>query len=178
MELITAPTGTAITLDEAKEHLRILDDSFDTIITSHMEAAQVMMLNEASVLPFIGTVAFYEPRFDGIILDVSKIATIVVKYFDEDNNEQTLSTDNFDFFINAYPCSLDVTDGPSLFDRPDAVTVECTTTTSTDPMILQTLKMMVGDFFENRQTDVMGSVDQLSRATKYQLSLISKRIEI
>jgi len=179
MELITAPAGTAITLTEAKEHLRILDDSFDTIIQLEIEAAQIAMMRLISVLPFVGTVAFYERDFDNIILDVSKIATIVVKYFDENNAEQTLDASRYNFFINAYPCSLNVTDAPSLFERPDAVTVECTTSTATNEMIKQGLKMIVGDLFETRQTDASGmTISQFSINTQFQLSLISKRIEV
>ena len=180
MEVTTAPASTAITLSEAKAHLRFADSdtSFDTIITDHIEAAQYLMLSETSIMPYAATVSFYTNSFQSVILDVWKIASIVVKYYDSDNALQTLDSANYNFYANAYPYSLEVTTEPTIYDRPDAVIIECTTTTLTSEDVKQGLKMIVADLFENRQTDVIGSVNQLSRATKHYLSLISKRIEI
>lgn len=178
MKITTYPADTAITLDEAKEHLRIYDTSFDDVITSYIEAAQILMFKECSVLPYAGVVTFQNRTFSNIILDVDNIASVVVKYYDTDNSQQTLDSANYKFYSDSYPCSLYVSTEPTLYDRGDAVSVECTISTSTDPLVKQGLKMIVGDFFEGRQTNIVGSVSELSRATQYQLSLISKRIEI
>ena len=45
-------------------------------------------------------------------------------------------------------------------------------------MVLQAIKMIVGDLYELRQSNVMGVNVTLTEATNRQLSLISKRIEI
>lgn len=180
MKLTTIPVTTAITLTEAKAHLNIAsgNTSFDTIITDHIEAAQSMLLYECNVLPAVGVVTFYVPNFDNVVLDVYEIDSIVVKYYDTDNALQTLSTGSYKFYANSYPYALEVTSEPGLYDRPDAVQVECTTLAQTDEMIKQVLKMIVADFFENRQNEVAMSTSVLSRATKYQMSLISKRLEV
>jgi hypothetical protein len=68
---------------------------------------------------------------------------------------------------------------PNLYDRDFPIEIEITTSANTDDMVKQALRMIVSDFFENRQNTIVGSnLHNLSRGTKFQMSMVSQRTEI
>jgi len=91
--IVTGPSGTAITLAEAKAHLNLDFNEDDTLVTSYIEAAT------KSIEKYIGSplrtethkyhFAQWEPVF---ILNDARIQSITfVKYFDTAGDEQTLT---------------------------------------------------------------------------------------
>jgi len=172
---VTSFTNTlALSLADAKLHLNILDTSFDDLITDYLASAHQMLYKETSIL-VDGTAVGYLKKLDDFVIDVRDVSTVVVKYYDANNTLQTWASSNYIVTDNI----VEVTGtAPTLYDRDLPVQVTITTTTQTNPMVVQALRMIMGDLFESRQTNEAGSFKELSRTTAYQLSLISKRIEV
>ena len=166
----------ALSLADAKLHLNILDTSFDDLISAYITSAHQFLYNETSIL-VDGTAVGYLESLDDFIIDVRDVSTVVIKYYDANNTLQTWDSSNYIVTDNI----VEITGtAPTLYDRDLPVQVTVTTTTQTNPMVVQALRMIMGDLFEMRQSSVQGniSIKELSRTTAWQLSLISKRIEV
>ena len=176
--VITAyPQTDAITLADAKAHLNILDDSFDTLISDYITAAHVFLYQETSIL-VDGAAKGYFKKFEDFYIPLGVVDTVAIYYYDSSETRQTLSTDNYRLIEGKF-CDVElVTEPTSLSDREYPYEVEITTLANDNPMVTQTLRMIVADFFETRQTNEMGSVKEVSRSTKWMIDLISLRTSI
>jgi hypothetical protein len=178
---ITAYTLTqnwALTLVEAKRHLNIVDNSFDDLINDYLASAHVWLYNETAI--FVkGSILGYMQEWDDFRVDVAKVDTIAIYYYDLDNTRTLLSTDLYYWNNGLYSYIEFKGSLPTLYVKDFAIEVEITTLANTDPMVKQALRMLVADMFENRQNEILGSTGRIiSRGTMYQLSLISQRTEI
>jgi regulator of sigma D len=174
---VTSFTSTlALSLAEAKLHLNILDTSFDDLITDYLAAAHQMLYNETSIL-VDGTAVGYLKALKDFVIDIRDVSTVVVKYYDANNDLQTWANTNYIVTDNVVEITGSL---PATYDRDYPIQVTVTTTTQTNPMVVQALRMIMGDFFEMRQSNVQGNntAKELSRTTEWQLNLISKRIEV
>ena len=173
---ITTRTSTenwALSLDEAKLHLNILDNSFDELISDYIDAAHQQLWSECNIL-IAGTYVGYLPCFKNFYLTVTPYSSVVIEYFNSANTLTTLSTD--DYYVNeGNDVFIEIINGASVYDRKFPIKVTVTTGANTDKAVTQALRMVVADMFENRQSDSKGAVGKLSRNTKYQLTLISQR---
>jgi hypothetical protein len=168
----------ALTLVEAKRHLNILDDSFDDLINDYLASAHVWLYNETAIL-IKGEVLGYMQEWDDFRVDVAKVDTIAIYYYDLDNTRTLLSSSNYHWNNGLYSYIELKGNLPSLYVKDFAIEIEITTLANTDPMVKQALRMLVADMFENRQNEILGSTGRIiSRGTMYQLSLISQRTEI
>jgi hypothetical protein len=168
----------ALTLVEAKRHLNILDDSFDDLINDYLASAHVWLYNETAIL-IKGEVLGYMQEWDDFRVDVAKVDTLAIYYYDLDNTRTLLSSSNY-YWNNGLYSYIELKGNlPSLYVKDFAIEIEITTLANTDPMVKQALRMLVADMFENRQNEILGSTGRIiSRGTMYQLSLISQRTEI
>jgi len=168
----------ALTLAEAKRHLNILDDSFDDLINDYLASAHVWLYNETAIL-VKGSVLGYMQEWDDFRVDVAKVDTLAIYYYDLDNTRTLLSTDNY-FWNNGLYSYVELKGNlPSLYVKDFAIEVEITTLENADAMVKQALRMLVADMFENRQNELIGQAGRIiSRGTMYQLSLVSQRTEI
>jgi hypothetical protein len=168
----------ALTLVEAKRHLNILDDSFDDLINDYLASAHVWLYNETAIL-IKGEVLGYMQEWDDFRVDVAKVDTLAIYYYDLDNTRTLLSSSNY-YWNNGLYSYIELKGSiPSLYVKDFAIEIEITTLANTDPMVKQALRMLVADMFENRQNEILGSTGRIiSRGTMYQLSLISQRTEI
>jgi hypothetical protein len=168
----------ALTLVEAKRHLNILDDSFDDLINDYLASAHVWLYNETAIL-IKGEVLGYMQEWDDFRVDVAKVDTLAIYYYDLDNTRTLLSSSNYHWNNGLYSYIELKGNLPSLYVKDFAIEVEITTLANTDPMVKQALRMLVADMFENRQNEILGSTGRIiSRGTMYQLSLVSQRTEI
>jgi hypothetical protein len=168
----------ALTLVEAKRHLNILDDSFDDLINDYLASAHVWLYNETAIL-IKGEVLGYMQEWDDFRVDVAKVDTIAIYYYDLDNTRTLLSSSNYHWNNGLYSYIELKGNLPSLYVKDFAIEIEITTLANTDPMVKQALRMLVADMFENRQNEILGSTGRIiSRGTMYQLSLVSQRTEI
>ena len=168
----------ALTLVEAKRHLNILDDSFDDLINDYLASAHVWLYNETAIL-IKGEVLGYMQEWDDFRVDVAKVDTLAIYYYDLDNTRTLLSSSNY-YWNNGLYSYIELKGSiPSLYVKDFAIEIEITTLANTDPMVKQALRMLVADMFENRQNEINGSTGRIiTRGTMYQLSLISQRTEI
>ena len=168
----------ALTLVEAKRHLNILDDSFDDLINDYLASAHVWLYNETAIL-IKGEVLGYMQEWDDFRVDVAKVDTLAIYYYDFDNTRTLLSSSNYHWNNGLYSYIELKGNLPSLYVKDFAIEIEITTLANTDPMVKQALRMLVADMFENRQNEINGSTGRIiTRGTMYQLSLISQRTEI
>ena len=167
-----------LTLAEAKRHLNILDDSFDDLINDYLASAHVWLYNETAIL-IKGEVLGYMQEWDDFRVDVAKVDTLAIYYYDIDNTRTLLSSENY-YWNNGLYSYIELKGNiPSLYVKDFAIEIEITTLANTDPMVKQALRMLVADMFENRQNEINGSTGRIiTRGTMYQLSLISQRTEI
>ncbi len=174
LNLIASGGALALSLADAKLHLNILDTSFDSLITDYITAAQEMLYLEASI-GVDATVVGYLPALLDFTIDVHTLSTVVIKYYDSSNVLQTLADTEYIITDNLVEITGTT---PTVYDRDLPYQVTVTTPTPTDAMVVQCLRMIVADFFESRQANEIGAIKEISRTTAWQLSLISKRVEI
>lgn len=90
-----------------------------------------------------------------------------VTYFDDDNAEQTLATSNYLAMTAMEPGRLEPTRTaiwPSLYPRPDAVrityVVGVTAPDLVEPALLQAVTLLVGHYYANRESVLVGAVSK------------------
>lgn len=179
--LKTAPTGTAISLAEAKQHLRV-DSDFDDdndYITALIGVAtnQVEEFTRRRLMTQTYNLYFdvFPPYIDlqvGIIQSVTH-----VKYYDNNNVLQTLASSNYDLDDKIKPGRIyESNDGtfPDTYERPNAVEIEFIvgrTANDVEDAIKQAMLIIVGRYYEQRQDVVLGTqVQELPLMVEYMLT--------
>lgn len=168
----TASVDYALSKADAKLHLNILDTSFDDLIDDYLAAAHQMLFAETGLLLKATATGQLDVLCD-FFIDIYNVDSIVIKYYNASNVLTVYDAANY--ILNGQNVEI-IGDEPTTYDRDYPYVVEITTAASSDPMNAQCLRMIMGDLFESRQTNVMGSNSQLSRTTKWQLDLVSKRV--
>ena len=173
VKIESARSTYAITLSEAKEHLRI-DSGFtldDTYITSLIKIAQDIVEKETSILLTEIELTYIADIWGGSYIDLgfSGNNVVHVKYFDTSNTEVTLVEDtdytvsNKDY-INATLRIYPVTgkDWPDLYDKPDCINIKFDAGPSEALQIPEGLKqamlLIIGRYYEMRNDVVSGTV--------------------
>tara|TARA_R110001606_G_scaffold389847_2_gene556286 strand:+ start:591 stop:1196 length:606 start_codon:yes stop_codon:yes gene_type:complete len=180
---ITTPTTLKIvTLVEAKEHLRILHADDDNYITNLISVAQENINNYCNTLILETSVKQSGNNFQEIsqllfspIKNTGSIQNFVLKYLDSAGATQTLIAS--DYTLNKFisPPQITLNDGvtfPEFLKNANSVFCEydCGETNATDvPLALkQAALILIGQFYENRQVDVVGrSVGTIPMSAQY-----------
>jgi uncharacterized phiE125 gp8 family phage protein len=163
MPLVTSTTDNPelVTVEEAKQHLRILAEGFDEEVQQKLVAAREnceLWMGRTLTAPKLRTWSMdqwwegalklpYPPFFTD---DAHELA---VKYYDDEDADQTLDAENYHVIQSdnfAYIEWSEDADLPDIFVRPDAVRVEFYTGWSTLPdryrvAILMELTRLWGD---------------------------------
>lgn len=165
--LKTAPTSTVISLSEAKAFLRIDSDYDDdnTYITSLINVATQVVEEFTRRRLMTQTYNIFYDEFPPYIdLQVGDVASVThIKYYDADNTLQTLAASNYDVDTKVRPGRIyesENGDFPNTYERPNAVEVEFivgATASDVPAPIIQSIYIIVGRYFENRQDVVMGT---------------------
>ena len=107
---------------------------------------------------------FYDEFPPYIDLQVGDVASVThIKYYDADNTLQTLAASNYDVDTKVRPGRIyESEDGdfPNTYERPNAVEVEFIvggTASDVPAPIIQSIYIIVGRYYENRQDVVMGT---------------------
>ena len=165
LTLKTAPTRTPVSVAEAKTHLRI-DSSFtddDTYIGTLIDVATSAAENHTNLAImeqswFLDIDSF--PDYFNLLKGSLKGVTInSITYSDEDNASQTLAASNYFVDKSIKPARIyfapDATI-PSTYDKPNAVRVDFSlgfgTASDVPAPIRQAILLMVGTYYETRQT--------------------------
>lgn len=151
-----------ITLQRAKDHLRVVFDDENDYIQSLITAARVMAegrLNRTLVQR--QRVAVFSSLYGQLKLHAPPLVSIDdVTYIDTDGREQSLSS--YDEYIHFTPAAIALPAGitaPQLRDRPDAVRVTYTAGYADGHVpasIQQWMLLVIGTLYENRETMAAG----------------------
>lgn len=165
-KLVTGPSSEPITLAEAKLYLRVDDTTEDALITAIITAARRKFENDTYHYLMPQTWELYlnanELNAEQISINKSDITAISsVKYYDQTNTQQTLSTDDYQTAIEGRPYSIKITTMPQIYNRLNAMVIRFTlgyANAAAVPEDIKTaIKTLIGTLYENRQTVVTGT---------------------
>lgn len=174
--LVTPPVAKPVSLEEAKAHCRVdvVDD--DTVIVALIDAAIAHLDGWVGVLGRCMVNQVWRinlgdwPRCGIIRLPFPDVSAAVIKYFDADNVEQTVSASLFERLEDERGVFINLGDAftfPTVFDdRSDGVKVEFTAgygaAAASVPAVLRTaILMIVAHWYENRETSAPGSLTEI-----------------
>lgn len=182
LRLKTAPTVTPVSVAEAKTHLRIdstftTDDTYiETLISVATSAAEnYTNLAIMSQSWYLDIDAF--PDYFNLLKGTLKTLTInSITYSDADNASQTLAASNYFGDGSIKPARIyfapDATI-PSTYDKPNAVSVDFTlgfsSAANVPAPIKQAILLMVGTYYETRQTVSDRTYKEIPQSAEYLL---------
>ncbi len=166
--LDTAPNNLLlISLSQAKTFLRIDSDydDDDAYITSLINVATGVVEEFTRRRLITQTYIIYYDEFPPYIdLQVGDVASVThVKYYDTDNNQQTLHPTNYDIDTKIRPGRIyesETGNFPDTYERPNAVEVKFVVGGASSDVpapIVQAIYIIIGRYYENRQDVVMGT---------------------
>ena len=169
---------TYISLNDVKDHLRVVNDSEDAYLSAILEAAFEVCENYIGYPARLSTVQWTAQEWPDETLDLSgKPQSLTsIKYYDTDNALQTLPTSYYSaharrdrmrvLFVLAPPTQYD--------DRLDAIQYNAQMgwlPGALPAAIRAAVLLTVGDLYEERKNEVIAaSVATLSRGTEFLLN--------
>lgn len=184
--LVTAATSGPITLAQVKSHVRISHTDEDASIELMIDAAIALVDGYGGILRTALIEQTWQQDFSAFPvcefrLALGQLISVThIKYYDTDNSLQTLSTSVYAAFNDANGPYFKLNDGqswPSTFTREDAVRVTWkagfgTTADYVPADIRHAMLMLVGHWYENRGTCVIGEVPA---ELQYSFGALTKR---
>ncbi len=165
--LVEEPEVQIVTTDEMKKHMRMEYDSEDALITSYIKSAQELLEIDLGRSLAEQTFELYFDSFpETIFLRRPPVIQIEeIKYFDINGDEQTLTTDEYQFDQYArrpyIVAAIDTTFPETQEGKINAVKVKYKAGYENAPNgIKQALKLIVSAWFENREETVTGITQQ------------------
>lgn len=161
--LVSLVGTDVVTLEEFKKHIRWddSDDTEDTLMMTYIGAAASQAESYTGRAILSGNWKTNLDFFADVTLDVAPVtaSTIVVKYYDVNNDLQTLVDTEYSVRDDGYMVSIEF-DGtmPELYDRYGAVQIEYTAGYTDVPDAIKTAVMIqAAGYFENRQSEIGGT---------------------
>lgn len=159
----TGVTTEPITYATAKDWLRLNDDTEQDIVTYLITAVRLVMEGQTwrPMTSQQWTMSLDKWELNTLILNINKAplqSVDSVTYYDTNNALQTLGTTEWEADINGNPARFRLKTVPSVYDRMGALNINFTCGYVTLPEDLkQAMRMILGHFYENRQTVVTGT---------------------
>lgn len=160
--LVTGPASEPITLANAKDHLRVCDDSDDDLITAYIVAAREYVETVTGRKLITQT---WEQRLEcfphhpqAIAFDLFPVRTIVsVQYTDSAGDQQTVDAADYLLRVGRLPQVIEpVYNGSWPSDARDVV-IRVTVGDAAAPAAAQhAIRLLVGHWYENREEVVVG----------------------
>lgn len=164
-----APTVLPLTLAEAKDHLLVSGETDDAYIVALVGAATEALDGwEGRLGRCLVTQTWRQdrgafPSTSGLVLPFPDVASVAVVYSDASDVEQTLAASAYRLLPTTLgPTIFLKTDQtwPETYDREDAVRITMTcgygAASAVPASIKQAMLMMIGAWFANRETVVVG----------------------
>jgi uncharacterized phiE125 gp8 family phage protein len=167
--LITAPTETPISMDDAWSYLRVSPGDEDALIEMFIATATARLDGKAGILGRALVTQTWRQDYDSFSgemrLPLGPLASISsVKHYDEDNTLQTVAssvyttrTDETGSYVILAPNQF----WPAVYSRDDAVQITFVAgqaVSSVPSPIKAAILLMVGDLYAFRETAQVGSV--------------------
>ena len=169
---VTTPTTEPISLQEAKDYLRVDSNVEDTLITALIKAARSKVENDTWRKMITQTLLLSMDksevkRFVGIT--GSPIQSIThIKYFDINVVQQTLSTGSYQSNLLNEPAIIEITDMPDMADRMNALQIEFICGYGVAASVPEDLKLamllLIGHYYEHREAVTVGNMKDLPMA--------------
>tara|TARA_R100000773_G_scaffold34737_2_gene29734 strand:- start:346 stop:957 length:612 start_codon:yes stop_codon:yes gene_type:complete len=169
-----------LTLDQAKEHLRITHNTDDTYITSLIQAAQYTAeyyANKDFTACEWEFIADTWSQTQQLPYGVWRTITHI-KYYDDDGVLITWNSSNYLFDSKGNPQRITLVDGkdyPSLRNGVSniIVTINSQTMRGEVEIAIQAIKIMIADMYENRQSVIVGRIaSQIPKTSEYLLQTL------
>ena len=154
------PGVGVLTLEEVKTWLKVDEDGEDSLISDLIDVWTAWG-QEYCWRTFSSTVWKLELEEWAAEIEIRKnpvSAVSSIQYYDTDNVQQILSTDDYKVYTDV-PAIIKIEEMPSLYDRVDAVTINFTTGGS--DVFKTPLKTMIATSYDNRD-DVNLNTDHIS----------------
>lgn len=160
--VVVAASSYPVSLQEAKDHLRVTGSETDNYITSLIKAATVRIEKELGIALIERT---FEIKFDSfanqIALPNGPVEEVVsVKYLDEDGIEQTAGTELYSTDLGHEQGWIILNSGlswPATYPVPNAVTIRYkaghTAIRDEDRGIVQSIFILLSFFYDNRGSE-------------------------
>lgn len=156
LKKLSEPTNMAITLETAKEFLRVEFDEDDILITSMVQGATIVA--QAFINQQI-TECEYAMALSSFSTEISLLSPVKsiesVKYYDAQNALQTISSSEYYLMDFGLPNKLifkDTFSVPTLYNRPDALQIEFTSGMATIPEdIISWIRIRIGSMYQFRE---------------------------
>lgn len=159
-----------ITLDEARDYLRVDHTDDNAYITELIKIARMQVFNDTNTAVVETEITEYFDKFpsDGIITlrYAGELANSpVITYYNSDNTLSTLNfVGNWQRVSNSGMPTIQFYNTPSLYDRQDAISLHYHVKPQNDDSI-RTLKiamyLLIGHFYDNRSAVTFGSPKEL-----------------
>lgn len=179
LRLKTAPTSTAVSLTEAKEHLRVDGTDDDTYITTLIDVATDAVQNFTRLQLMDATYILYLNCFSSEIdLMISPVKDITaIKYYDANNVSQSLDLNIIDPDYKDAPGKIYLAKNkswPTTYERKNAVEIQFlvgeASASAIDDAIKQAMLLIIGHYYENR-LDVVNTLNrELPMGSKHLLT--------
>jgi uncharacterized phiE125 gp8 family phage protein len=182
---LTYPTTLLISLDDAKDHLRVTDTNQDSVIKDCIKSATGLVEKYTGQILQSRTYCIYYDsheirRYEPIDIWMYPISSITsVKYLNESGVETTFSEYNTD--LTSFPSRVLLTTTPTMqLDVLNQfriyVTAGFTDVNEIDPEIIGWVKIFTAFFYQTRQPEYTGlTVNEI--AYNYQRALDKYRVE-
>jgi uncharacterized phiE125 gp8 family phage protein len=170
--LVNGPDTALISTDDAKVHLRVDHDEEDAYIAGLVQAATDHLDAEHGILGRALITQRWQLTMQAfpagaLYLPVGRVQQVTsVAYYDTDNAEQALATDQYRLIINDESAIMELVAGvswPSTYARSDAVKVQYDTGYGDTPAdvpqaIRSAALLLVGHWYENRDAVIVGTI--------------------
>jgi uncharacterized phiE125 gp8 family phage protein len=172
-------TSEVVTLDEAKQSLRIDHNEDDSYINGLIKASRKWAEDYCQRSFFTQTWVMELdsfPNINCIELLMSPIASVSsIKYYDADNTQQTWDSSNYRVDTGSRIGRIEAVDTwPTTYDILNAVEITYvageSSISSVDEGIKTAIKIMVGDLYELRQNVIVGSQVNVRNTTEILLN--------
>jgi len=166
---VTQPTKQPVTLGEAREQCRILDNSHDTKLLMYINAAVGYVERYTETRLMSRTVRQEMDAFpDGVIkLKLAPVTAVTSVVYDNASNNETTLTLNTDYreaLSGAYPTISPVDTWPTAISKPSAIRITMTVGYTNRDDVPNDLRLailkMVQDLFANNGDSISGMTNQ------------------
>jgi len=168
-QISKASSQTWISLEEAKQHLRVTGTWDDAIIPVYTMAA-IQLIEKYCQINILSTVfeeSFNTPSYEYLI-DCHPVTAInSVKYYNTDNTLTTISSSDYMVYLpdssRARVTLKEDISPPTVYSRPDAIVINYTTAITTPPALLKAAVLLqLGSFYENRENETEANLKVLN----------------
>jgi len=174
-KLKTAPSSEPISVAEAKLFLKVTQSSEDALIGNMIKAARQYLESYTKRSFYTQTWQYYADGFEDVIeLYHGTVASITIKYYDTDGNEQTFTDFQSDLVSN--PARVKPKPDyswPSVQNgKLNVVAIEFVAgASSVDDKIIDAIYLLLGHIYANRQDVVVGHrVEKMPQGSEWLVS--------